>query len=152
LCADAAAAWEALPRPYEALLAREQQARCLFAADQAESAVSMLTQVWQGLCELGAPQAGRRVALLLREHGAAPAEPWRGGRRGYGTRLSPRELEVVRLVVAGHTNPEIARALYRSPKTVANQLNSAMRKLNVTTRTALAVSVIGLGAIDGSAG
>jgi DNA-binding NarL/FixJ family response regulator len=55
---------------------------------------------------------------------------------------------VVRLVIAGHTNPEIARTLHRSPKTVANQLNSAMRKLNVSTRTALAVSAIGLDAIN----
>jgi DNA-binding NarL/FixJ family response regulator len=38
------------------------------------------------------------------------------------------------------TNREIALALSRSPKTVAAQLNSAMRKHGVTTRTALAVA------------
>jgi DNA-binding NarL/FixJ family response regulator len=66
---------------------------------------------------------------------------WRGGRRGYGDQLSPRELEVVRLMLTGLTNPAIAQALSRSPKTIAAQLNSAMRKYGVTSRTALAVNV-----------
>ncbi|WP_377273099.1 AAA family ATPase [Peterkaempfera sp. SMS 1(5)a] len=66
---------------------------------------------------------------------------WRGGRRGYGSRLSPRELEVVRLVRQGMTNRQIAVELSRSPSTVAAQLKSAMRKYGVTSRTALAVSV-----------
>lgn len=48
---------------------------------------------------------------------------------------------MVRLLLTGLTNPAIARALSRSPKTVAAQLNSAMRKYGVTSRTALAVSV-----------
>jgi len=64
-----------------------------------------------------------------------------GGGRGYGDQLSPRELEVVRLVAEGLTNRQIAQALSRSPKTVAAQLNSAMRKRGVTSRTALAMSI-----------
>ncbi|WP_203729985.1 LuxR C-terminal-related transcriptional regulator [Streptomyces sp. SID12501] len=79
--------------------------------------------------------AARRAA------GAPVREVWRGGRRGYGDQLSPRELEVVRLMLTGLTNPAIARALSRSPKTIAAQLNSAMRKYGVTSRTALAVSL-----------
>ncbi|MFD6974022.1 response regulator transcription factor, partial [Streptomyces sp. NPDC059949] len=65
----------------------------------------------------------------------------RGGRRGYGDQLSPRETEVVRLMLQGMTNRQIAVALSRSPNTVAVQLKSAMRKHGVTSRTALAVSV-----------
>ncbi|MGI5518357.1 ATP-binding protein [Streptomyces sp. CA-106131] len=65
----------------------------------------------------------------------------RGGRRGYGNQLSPRELEVVRLMMQGLTNHQIASELSRSPKTVEAQLNSAMRKYGVTSRTALAMSV-----------
>ncbi|MGD6699308.1 LuxR C-terminal-related transcriptional regulator, partial [Xanthomonas citri pv. citri] len=56
-------------------------------------------------------------------------------------------LEVVRLVVTGRTNREIARAVSRSPKTVAAQLNSAMRKLGVTSRTALAVLAVEAGLV-----
>ncbi|MFI6408519.1 helix-turn-helix transcriptional regulator [Streptomyces sp. NPDC050548] len=55
----------------------------------------------------------------------------------YGDQLSPREGEVVRLLLTGLTNPAIARALSRSPKTVAVQPNSAMRTCGVTSRTAL---------------
>ncbi|MEU0785755.1 AAA family ATPase [Streptomyces sp. NPDC006173] len=64
-----------------------------------------------------------------------------GGRRGYGSRLSPRESEVVRLVLRGMTNRQIAVELSRSPSTVGAQLKSAMRKHGVASRTALAVAV-----------
>lgn len=43
--------------------------------------------------------------------------------------LSARELEVVRLICAGYSIMEVAQRLNRSPKTISNQKNSAMRKL-----------------------
>jgi DNA-binding CsgD family transcriptional regulator len=141
----AAAAWEALPRPYEALLARERQARCLLAVDSAAAGVQLLGDTLQGLSDLGAVKDADRVARELREHGTPVAPTWRGGRRSYGGQLSPREREVVRLAAAGHTNREIAAALYRSPHTVSNQLRSAMRKLGVSSRALLAVPGVTLG-------
>jgi DNA-binding CsgD family transcriptional regulator/tetratricopeptide (TPR) repeat protein len=140
--AAAARAWAALPRPYDALLARESQARCEIDTEQLDSGLAVLTQVWRELAELGATDAAERAARILHQHGAMPTPRWRGGRHGYGDQLSPRELDVVRLIVAGNTNREIAQALHRSPKTVANQLHSAMRKLGVTSRTALAVRAV----------
>jgi DNA-binding NarL/FixJ family response regulator len=86
---------------------------------------------------------------------AARSEPerrWRGGRRGYGTRPSPRELEVIRLVLAGRTNREIAVALQKSPRTVAGQLASAMRKLGVSSRTELAVRAVEAGLVHDGLG
>ncbi|MGW9031895.1 LuxR C-terminal-related transcriptional regulator [Streptomyces sp. NPDC055722] len=50
------------------------------------------------------------------------------GRRGYGHQLSPKELQVVELLLRSLSNREIAVALSRSPTNVAAQLNSAMRK------------------------
>ena len=149
LSARAAAAWQALPRPYEALLASERQACCLLAAGRVEAALTVLPQVFHGLSDLGARGDADRVAGLLRRHGADVRREWRRGRRGYGDQLSPRELEVVRLVVTGRTNREIASALSRSPKTVAGQLESAMRKLGVSSRTALAVCAVEAGAAPG---
>jgi DNA-binding CsgD family transcriptional regulator len=149
LFARAAAAWQALPRPYEALLAREQQAGCLLAAGKTEVAVALLTSTREALAELGAGGDADRVARGLREHGVAVPQVWRGGQRGYGDKLSPRELEVVRYVSEGRTNREIAQALRRSPNTVDSQLRSAMRKLKVSTRTALAVKAIEVGAVPG---
>src|SRR5690606_8374354 len=91
-----------------------------------------------------------RVLRLLRRHGVEPRRPWWGGSQGYGDRLSPRELEVVGLLVGGRTNREIAQALSRSPRTVAAQVSSAMRKLGVASRTALAVAVVEAGLVPGA--
>lgn len=140
--ARAAAAWERLPRPYDALLARERQGRCLLAAGRDEAGLALLSDVFSGLSELGARVGAVRVMHTLQAHGIAARRPWWGGRQGYGDQLSPRELDVARLVVAGRTNREIAGELFLSPKTVARHLNSAMRKLEVSSRTALAVRVL----------
>ncbi len=144
LFARSSAAWRRLPRPYDALLCREAQARCMMHHDR-DAALSLLGEVLTGFSELGAIHDADRVAARLREHGVKAARVWRGGRRGYGDQLSPRELEVVRLVATGLTNREVAVALHRSPKTVDSQLNSAMRKLGVSSRTALAVSAVEAG-------
>ncbi|MQA77783.1 MAG: AAA family ATPase [Streptosporangiales bacterium] len=141
----AAEAWQALPRPYDALLARERQARCLFASGDDDAALALLTGALAGLTELGAVADATRVTHALRQHGVDVKRPWRGGRRGYGDELSPRELDVARLVIGGRTNREIGAELYLSPKTVARHLHGAMRKLGVSTRTALAVSVVEAG-------
>ncbi|QSB15442.1 AAA family ATPase [Natronosporangium hydrolyticum] len=140
--AVAARAWEELPRPYEALLAREQQAVAELAGDRQAAALTRLGTTFQALSELGARGDAERVGELLRAHGVDARREWRRGRRGYGDRLSPRELDVVRLVATGATNREVAAALSRSPKTVAGQLSSAMRKLGVTSRTELAVDTV----------
>jgi DNA-binding CsgD family transcriptional regulator/tetratricopeptide (TPR) repeat protein len=136
LFARAAVAWDALPRPYEALLARERQAECLLAGGQADAALTLLSEVRQKLAVLGATADAERVAQSLHEHKTVAPR----GRRGYGDQLSPREIEVVQMVIAGHTNREIAEALSRSEHTVATQRKSAMRKLRVSSRAALAVA------------
>ncbi|WP_202619151.1 AAA family ATPase [Ornithinimicrobium cavernae] len=143
--ARAARAWDALPRPYDALLARERQAGALLSAGGDQAGRELLTAVYEQLFRLGARGDADRVAQELRANDAAVPRPWRGGRRGYGDRLSPRELEVVRLVVAGKTNREIGRILSKSPATVEQQVRSAMRKLSAPSRTALAVRAVETG-------
>jgi DNA-binding CsgD family transcriptional regulator len=81
------------------------------------------------------------VARSLREHGVRVRRPG-AGRPSYGAQLSPRELEVVRLLAVGKTNREIARVLFLSPRTVAHHVESAMRKLHATTRAAVVVAAI----------
>ncbi|MBK3579468.1 AAA family ATPase [Streptomyces sp. MBT65] len=137
----AVTAWQRLPRPYEALLAAERRAGCLLAAGDRDAGLAEFARAQAGFTALGARKDADRVHVARRAAGAPVREVWRGGRRGYGDQLSPRELEVVRLMLTGLTNPAIARALSRSPKTIAAQLNSAMRKYGVTSRTALAVSL-----------
>jgi len=52
--------------------------------------------------------------------------------------LSEREVEVLRLVAQGLTNPEIVGKLYLSPRTVGQHLRSIYRKLGVPSRAAAA--------------
>jgi DNA-binding NarL/FixJ family response regulator len=47
-------------------------------------------------------------------------------------------VEVLRLVAAGKSNPEIAAQLFLSEKTVARHLSNIFTKLDVTSRTAAA--------------
>ena len=57
--------------------------------------------------------------------------------------LSPREREVLRLLVGGKSNPEIATALFVSPRTVATHVAHLCAKLGVANRveaTACAVA------------
>jgi DNA-binding CsgD family transcriptional regulator len=148
--AEAAAAWGALPRPYDELLALERQGRCLLAAgdEQKQKGLAVLSQAQQRLTRLGARWDADRVAQLLRQHGVEVARPWHGGRRGYGDRLSPRELEVVRLVARGLTNPQAAETLFLSPRTVDRHVSAAMHKLGVSSRTALAVAATEAGLLS----
>ncbi|MDU8498261.1 response regulator transcription factor [Pseudomonas syringae] len=52
-------------------------------------------------------------------------------------KLSPRELEVLRLLSAGHTVGQIAAQLNRSKQTVSAQKVAAMRKLGLANEAAL---------------
>ncbi|WP_370666197.1 AAA family ATPase [Streptomyces sp. IBSBF 2507] len=140
LFADAAAAWAALPRPYDELLALERRGRCLMVTGRRDEALQLLSDTEQRLRELGARRDADRVARVLREHGTEVVRAWRRGPQGYGDQLSPRELEVAALAARGMTNRQIADALYISHRTVGQHLSAGMRKLGVTSRTALAVT------------
>ena len=48
--------------------------------------------------------------------------------------LTERELQVARLVVDRRTNPEIADALFLSPKTVETHMRNIFRKLDLLSR------------------
>jgi two-component system response regulator NreC len=51
--------------------------------------------------------------------------------------LTPRELEVLRLIALGHTNPEIGEQLYLSVRTVETHRAHIQRKLGRTSRAEL---------------
>ena len=67
--------------------------------------------------------------------------------KGEKGELSKRELEVLRLVAEGLTNPQVADRLYVSPRTVGFHLRSIYRKLGVPSRAAAAKAAFEQGLI-----
>jgi two-component system NarL family response regulator len=64
------------------------------------------------------------------------------------TDLTPREIEILKLVSKGPTNKEIGRALGISENTVKNHVNSIIEKLEVSDRTEAATTAIQRGLIS----
>ena len=64
------------------------------------------------------------------------------GRDEYDELLTPREIEVLRLVARGESNKSIAKILYLSEKTVKNHLYRIFQKLEVDDRTQAALYAI----------
>jgi DNA-binding NarL/FixJ family response regulator len=87
----------------------------------------------------------RAAAALLdrmrREHVEPASEP------PASAKLSPRELEILRLVARGMENAEIAAELNISPRTAKNHLSSVLGKLGVANRVQAAIFAVrsGLG-------
>jgi DNA-binding NarL/FixJ family response regulator len=63
--------------------------------------------------------------------------------------LTPREIEVLRLIAAGHTAKEAARQLDIAPKTADNHIQSLYSKIGVTTRAAAALYALERGLVQG---
>jgi DNA-binding CsgD family transcriptional regulator len=117
-------AWQALGAPYEAARCRLLIGRALRALGDPDSAEVELVAARRCFVDVGARPAEREVATLL-----SPSRP--GG-------LTEREVEVLRLVASGKSNPEIAAALFLSEKTVARHLSNIFAKVDVSSRTAAA--------------
>jgi DNA-binding CsgD family transcriptional regulator len=66
-----------------------------------------------------------------------------GGRTSAGTRLTSGEERVARLVAAGQSNKEVARALFVTERTVEANLSKIYAKLGVRSRTQLARRLTG---------
>ncbi|MFI2435034.1 LuxR C-terminal-related transcriptional regulator [Streptomyces sp. NPDC018693] len=122
----ALAAWQELTAPYEAARTRVLMAEVCARLGDHDSAGMELDAARAVFARLGAaPQLARVDRLSHRASGArAP-----GG-------LTPREVEVLRLVAGGATNREIAATLVISEKTVARHLDNMFTKLGVSTRAA----------------
>ncbi|MEV0427421.1 AAA family ATPase [Micromonospora sp. NPDC050495] len=122
---------------YEEIRARERAAGLLLEAGH-ERGAPLLREAVAGYEALGATWDLNRALGLARRHVVGLPARHRGGRRGYGGTLSPRERQVAELAATGRTNKEIAEALVLSATTVEKHLGAAMRKLNIRSRTELA--------------
>ena len=131
---NAAATWKRLGMPYE-------QAWAL--SNGPEDALRESLAI---LDELGAGPLAARVRQKLRNMGArgVPRGP-RASTRDNAGGLTTRELDVLALLVQGHTNTEIARRLHLSAKTVDHHVASILDKLDVRSRTEAVAVAFGLG-------
>jgi DNA-binding NarL/FixJ family response regulator len=86
------------------------------------------------------PQVARRVM----DHLKSPTQSDEAIAVG---QLSQRELEVLKLMVEGYSNPEIAAALYLSPNTVKTHVRGIMNKLAVDDRVQAAVVALRAGIV-----
>jgi ATP/maltotriose-dependent transcriptional regulator MalT len=116
--------WQELEAPYQSALSRLLVGQACEALGDRDAAALELEAARAGFQGLGAkPDIARLDSITA----SAPVD-------AHG--LSPRELEVLRLVAAGRTNRQIAAALVVSEHTVARHMQNIFAKLGVSSRTA----------------
>jgi DNA-binding CsgD family transcriptional regulator len=146
LAADASAVliklgrWDKAGQPYPAADARWRQAEALLLArmDRQEAQRS-LRDAHATAARLGARPLRHELEQLARRSrielagGPGPVGPASQEPDG-GFGLTPRELEVLRLVADGRSNRQIAEALFISAKTASVHVSNILAKLDVSSR------------------
>ncbi|MEO1146489.1 MAG: response regulator transcription factor [Cyanobacteria bacterium J06638_22] len=92
----------------------------------------------------GAIYLDPRIAHVLM-HNLTPVRPARNDTTEV---LSGREMDVLKLVVEGFNNTEIAQKLYISPNTVKTYVKGIMNKLMVSDRVQAAVEAVRRGLVE----
>ncbi|HYB26184.1 MAG TPA: AAA family ATPase [Solirubrobacteraceae bacterium] len=147
-----AAHWTQLGYPLELAYARWRQAEAALAAGTAQEVPEKLLQEAAEIAEsTGARWLADEMRVLARNaridiakicatDTTQPPSP-EAAQLG----LTDRELEVLALLADGHTNPQIAKALFISPKTASAHVSHILSKLDVKTRVEAATTAHRLG-------
>jgi DNA-binding CsgD family transcriptional regulator len=120
--------------------------RMLLARGRVEDAsriASLLTEAAALAERIGMPTLLARISTL--DSPTAPGSVLPDG-------LSPREVEILRLVVRGLSNRQIGKALFISEHTAANHMRSILRKTSCANRTEAATYAHHHGLTEGQAG
>jgi DNA-binding CsgD family transcriptional regulator len=120
-------AWQELDAPYDAARARVLIAQACAALGDDDTAAFELDAAREVFSRLGAAPDLARVESLVRKR----------ARSDHG--LTPREVEVLRLVARGRSNREIASALVISERTVARHVQNIFARLGVSSRASASV-------------
>jgi len=151
-CEDAIDCFTEGSAPYEVAVARVELARALRALGQAERAAAEARAARETFGMLGAARDLERAEAFLTEAadvvppgseagrgvGAEPdgADDERGAASPPRDELSPREIEVLKLVAQGCSDAEIAERLVVSPHTVHRHVANIRAKLRLPSRAA----------------
>jgi LuxR family maltose regulon positive regulatory protein len=130
---DAVELFAASGASFELARAQLALARILASLGRADAAVRETRRALTRLEEIGAATEAARARDLLRSFGA-PAKAIRAARRDQ--LLTPREVEILRLVSEGLTDAEIAARLVLSKHTVHRHLQNAYARLGCSSRAA----------------
>jgi DNA-binding CsgD family transcriptional regulator/tetratricopeptide (TPR) repeat protein len=138
--------WAGAAREWEVRGAVWLRAEALAAGDHAAA-----TEALRVFDSLGAVRAATHLRNELRRRGLArvPRGPRRTATNAAG--LTPRQLDVLRLLAEGGSNAEIARRLSLSPKTVDHHVSAVLAKLGVTSRSQAVASAHRLKLVPGTA-
>jgi DNA-binding CsgD family transcriptional regulator len=131
---DACSRWQQLEAPYEHARSRVGLGLACRALGDEQTGELELAAACDVLEELGAAPDAERVARLL-------------GTRADDGGLTVRQLEVLALVAAGHTNKSIAAKLVVSEHTVRRHLQNIYTRLGVTSRAAATAYAVERGLI-----
>ena len=132
---DACARWQRLEAPYEHAIARAGFAEACRAAGDTDTAELELRAARDVLEQLGAAPDAARLTRLLDQR---PAE---------SSGLTPRQIEVLALVVQGRTNREIATELVVSEHTVRRHLQNIYLRIGVSSRAAASAYAVERGLV-----
>jgi DNA-binding CsgD family transcriptional regulator len=148
--------WASHDVPHHAAYASWRLAGCLLADGRRRDAESELASAYLA-AENHVPLRREIEGLARRARLALPdtdqiapaeeAELTRDATRG----LTPRELDVLRLLGSGATNAEIGRKLYMSPKTASVHVTAILRKLGVNGRVQAATVADRMGLLGSDA-
>ncbi|MGH8962007.1 MAG: helix-turn-helix transcriptional regulator [Jatrophihabitantaceae bacterium] len=132
-----ATTWEAIGQPYQVASALFRQADAMLrdGADRVEASV-IARDALEIAERIGAAPLAAELQQLARRGrldvlSAGDGEPVPSGRLD----VTPRELDVLRLVAVGRTNRQIGKELFISEKTASVHVTNLLRKLGVPNRT-----------------
>ncbi len=151
--AHAAQLWQRLESPYPYAYARWRQAEVhLLQRGGRRPAARALAEAHEIATRLGAKPLSREIVAVAKRARldlGRPVAPGPGRRAApehhAALGLTPREEEVLKLLMAGSTNRQIARALYISENTVSIHVSRILAKLSVPNRATAAAAAHRLG-------
>jgi DNA-binding NarL/FixJ family response regulator len=124
--------------PFETAQARIGLARALLALGRIQAADQQARKAQEALQWLGAVPEADRAAALLRDIEAIPYKQIALTPRMAD--LTPREIEVLRLIAAGKSNQEIAAILVLSVRTVERHISNIYAKIGASGAVARATA------------